>query len=240
MIPEHRGTEEALAASGVPYTALRNNIYTETLLLAVPQIVASGVHAANSGATILHADSHLDLVRPGISIYGIEPAPGVGADLRPALSWRSSVTMAKRLAAGDRVSYGHRYELGQDAWVATVPVGYADGYARALSGADVLIGGRRCPVAGSVTMDQLMVDCGDVEPMPGEEVVLLGRQGGETVGAWELAAHAHDEGKSLGPAVQPIGGHAETFGGLSDGQEGVRVRGPTIALVGRYQPRGHR
>jgi alanine racemase len=151
------------------------------------------LHAANSGATILHADSHLDLVRPGISIYGIEPAPGVGADLRPALSWRSSVTMAKRLAAGDRVSYGHRYELGRDAWVATVPVGYADGYARALSGADVLIGGRRCPVAGSVTMDQLMVDCADVEPMPGDEVVLLGTQGGETVGAWELAAHAQTQ-----------------------------------------------
>ena len=152
------------------------------------------LHAANSGATILHPDAHLDLVRPGISIYGIEPAPGVGADLRPplrpALRWRSSVAMAKRLAAGERVSYGHRYELARDAWIATVPVGYADGYARALSGADVLLGGRRCPVAGSVTMDQLMVDCGDVEPVPGQEVVLLGAQGTETIGAWELAMRA--------------------------------------------------
>jgi alanine racemase len=148
------------------------------------------IHAANSAATILYPDSHLDLVRPGIAIYGIEPAPGVGADLRPALSWRSAVVMAKRLAPGERVSYGHRYELVRDAWIATVPVGYADGYARALSGGDILIGGRRCLVAGNVTMDQLIVDCGEIEPVPGEEVVLLGAQRGETVSAWDLAAHA--------------------------------------------------
>jgi alanine racemase len=148
------------------------------------------IHAANSAATILYPDSHLDMVRPGIAIYGIEPAPGVGAELRPALSWRSSVVMSKRLVAGERVSYGHRYELPLDAWIVTVPVGYADGYARALSGADVLIGGRRCIVAGSVTMDQLIVDCGEFEPALGEEVVLLGAQRGETVSAWELAAHA--------------------------------------------------
>jgi alanine racemase len=89
------------------------------------------------------------------------------------------------------VSYGHRYRLERDANVATVPVGYADGYPRILSSrADVLIRGRRCRVAGSVTMDQLIVDCGEVPVEPGDDVVLLGRQGEEAVTAEDLARQA--------------------------------------------------
>jgi alanine racemase len=144
------------------------------------------LHAANSGATILYPETHLDLVRPGIALYGIEPAPGVGVQLglRAALTWRSRVSAVKRLAAGEALSYGHRYRLDQDAWVATVPVGYADGYPRQLTNiGEILIGGRRCRVAGTVTMDQLIVDCGDEEIRVGEEVVLIGSQGDETVGA---------------------------------------------------------
>ena len=144
------------------------------------------LHAANSGATILHPESHLDLIRPGIALYGIEPAPGVGAHLglRAALTWRSQVSAVKRLRAGEATSYGHRYRLERDAWVATVPVGYADGYPRQLTSVgEVLIGGRRCRVAGTVTMDQLIVDCGDEESRVGEEVVLIGSQGSETIGA---------------------------------------------------------
>jgi alanine racemase len=144
------------------------------------------LHAANSGATILYPETHLDLVRPGIALYGIEPAPGVGArlGLRAALTWRSQVSAVKRLAAGEALSYGHRYRLEGDAWVATVPVGYADGYPRQLTNVgEVLIGGRRCRVAGTVTMDQLIVDGGDGEIRVGEEVVLIGSQGDETVGA---------------------------------------------------------
>jgi len=151
------------------------------------------LHAANTGAMIQHPESHFDLVRAGIGIYGIEPAPGVGSELglRPALTWRSEVAMVKRLPAGARTSYGHHYRLTHDAWVATVPVGYADGYPRLLSSrADVLIGGRRCRVAGSVTMDQVIVDCGQLEVEPGDGVVLLGTQGDETVSAEELANHA--------------------------------------------------
>ena len=151
------------------------------------------LHAANSGATILYSESHLDLVRPGIALLGIPPGPGVGVSLglRPALSWRSAVSFARRLPAGEALSYGHRYRLERDANVATVPVGYADGYPRALSSAaDVLIRGRRCRVAGSVTMDQLMVDCGDLPVASGDEVVLLGSQDGETITAEELAGPA--------------------------------------------------
>ncbi|MEP7059577.1 MAG: alanine racemase [Actinomycetota bacterium] len=163
---------------------------------AVDEVKAVGtvpaiLHAANSAATILRPASHFDLVRLGIAMYGIQPAPGVGSDLRPALTWRSAVTSVKRLAAGERLSYGHRYELRRDSWVATVAVGYADGYPRAASSrAEVLIGGRRCAVAGNVTMDQLMVDCGEHEPTPGEPVILIGRQGQERITADELAGHA--------------------------------------------------
>ena len=148
------------------------------------------LHAANSGAVLRHPQTHLDLVRPGIAVYGIAPAPGVGADrdLRPALSWRSTVTAVRRLAAGERMSYGHRYALERDAWIATVPVGYADGYPRAGSSrAEVCVGGRRHLVAGSVTMDQLMADCGDDEPSIGDEVIVIGPGGPD---AEELAERA--------------------------------------------------
>ena len=89
------------------------------------------LHAANTGATSpAPPEAHLDLVRPGIGIYGLYPDPASARDLglRPALSWRSRVTFAKRLESGERLSYGHHYRLDRDAWVATVPVGYADGY----------------------------------------------------------------------------------------------------------------
>ena len=185
-------THLARAEENEPTTDLQLSRFTE----AIGGVKGAGhapsiLHAANSAATILRPESHFDLVRPGIAVYGIEPAPGVGRDLRPALTWSSTVSMSKRLPAGERLSYGHHYELTQEACVATVPVGYADGYPRAASpGAEVLIAGRRCPVAGSVTMDQLMVDCGDHEPKPGEPVVLLGAQGGERITAAELAGHA--------------------------------------------------
>jgi alanine racemase len=146
------------------------------------------LHAANTGATIRHPESHLDLVRPGIGIYGLQPAPGVGEGLRPALRLRTEVAFVKRLSAGERASYGGGRVLDQDSWVATLPVGYADGYPRTLSSrADVLLRAARCRVAWSVTMDQTVIDCGDVEPDVGEEVVLIGRQGDSEVSAWELA-----------------------------------------------------
>jgi alanine racemase len=148
------------------------------------------LHAANTGGTILYPASHLDMVRTGIGMYGIEPAPGIGEGLglRPALTWRSTVTAVRRLAAGERVSYGHQYRIERDATVATVPVGYGDGYPRVLSSrADVLVAGCRCGVAGAVTMDQLMIDCGDLPIRPGDDVVLLGSQGDEEVSAQELA-----------------------------------------------------
>jgi alanine racemase len=148
------------------------------------------LHAANSAATLLYPETHLDMVRPGVAIYGLDPGNGlaVSAGLRPALTWRSAVTMVKRLPAGEPLSYGHRYRLQGDANVATVPVGYEDGYARALSSrAHVLIRGQRHRVAGTVTMDQILVDCGDEDVTTGDDVVLIGQQGDERVTAEELA-----------------------------------------------------
>ncbi len=156
--------------------------------------IAPGVlHAANSGATIRLPQTHLDLVRPGAAVYGVDPGGGLAEPfgVRPALSWRSAVTMVKRLPAGECVSYGGRYALERDATIATVPVGYDDGFPRQLEGkADVLIGGRRHPVAGTITMDQILVDCGDASVAPGDEVVLIGAQGAERVPVEELAERA--------------------------------------------------
>jgi alanine racemase len=162
------------------------------------------VHAANSAATIRFPESHLDLVRPGAALYGIDPGGGIGPafGLRPALTWRSAVTMVKRLPAGERLSYGWRYELERETTVATVPVGYEDGYQRSLSSrAEVLVGGRRRRVAGTVTMDQILVDCGDDEVRFGDEVVLIGAQGGERITAEQLGAHVGSIGYEMVTAI---------------------------------------
>ncbi|MGQ0670468.1 MAG: alanine racemase [Actinomycetota bacterium] len=148
------------------------------------------LHAANSAAILGCSEAHLNLVRAGVAVYGISPGTGSGEELglRPALTWRSAVTQVKRLPAGEAISYGHRYRLDRDSTMATVPVGYADGYSRRLSSkAYVLIRGRRHRVAGTVTMDHIMVDCGDVAVETGDEVVLLGRQGDEAITTEELA-----------------------------------------------------
>lgn len=152
-------------------------------------------HAANSAGALWHPQTRLDLVRCGIALYGLAPsAPVIGLPptdaLRPALSLRANVSYVKEVDAGEGVSYGLRYPLANRSTIATVPVGYADGLIRRLSvtGGQVLIGGRRCPLAGTVTMDQITVDCGPGAPVTvGDEVVLLGRQGDEQITAWEWA-----------------------------------------------------
>ncbi|MCZ7527539.1 MAG: alanine racemase [Acidimicrobiia bacterium] len=167
------------------------------------------VHAANSAAAVLLPETRYDLVRAGIALYGLPPAPALAGrlPLRPALSLRALVSHVKILEAGSRVSYGLRYEMGRRARVATVPIGYADGVPRALaaSGGEVLVGGARRPIAGTVTMDQLMVDVGDDPVAVGDEVVLLGRQGGEEITATEWAERvgtiAYEVVCQIGPRV---------------------------------------
>ncbi|HEX2369710.1 MAG TPA: alanine racemase [Acidimicrobiia bacterium] len=148
-------------------------------------------HAANSGGALFHPSSRLSMVRLGIAAYGLSPAPGreLPVELRPAMRVVSHVSMVRRYPAATRLSYGLRRALPSDSNVATVPIGYADGYPRLLSarGGEVLIGGHRHPLAGTVTMDQIVVDCGDEMVAVGDEVVLLGRQGDAEIAAEEWA-----------------------------------------------------
>jgi alanine racemase len=179
--PDHPYTAEQLAQ----FDALLGRIASSGR---APRLV----HAANSAALLAHPASHYDLVRVGIAVYGVAP-PNLTdrVDLRPALSLRAQVSHVKRLPGGSRVSYGLRYELPRASTVATVPIGYADGVPRNLgvAGGEVLVHGRRAPIAGTVTMDQLMIDAGDAAVEVGDEVVLLGTQGGEEITAAEWADH---------------------------------------------------
>lgn len=149
------------------------------------------LHAANSAGALTRPDARYDMVRCGIALYGLAPGPLLAgmADLHAALALKAQVALVKRVDAGEAISYGLRYRLDRPAYVATVPIGYADGVPRRLAavGGEVLIAGRRRPIAGTVTMDQLTVDCGDDAVAAGDEVVLIGRQGTEEITAWDWA-----------------------------------------------------
>jgi len=162
------------------------------------------VHVANTAATLVHGDTWrtvlgagapaaVPLVRAGIGLYGLDAGPQVVAaahGLEPALRLVSAVSHVRHVERGTSVSYGHRWSAPADGWLATVPIGYADGVPRALTGRlDVLHDGRRRPVVGTITMDQLLVWCGDDEPTWGDEVVLIGSQGrtGSRIGMEEWA-----------------------------------------------------
>jgi alanine racemase len=179
-----------------PFTLVQLERF-ETVIdeLAANGIRANLLHACNSAGALTQPAARYDLVRCGVALYGLAPSPalqGLCADLRPAMALKARVSYVRRVNKGERLSYGLRYRLARDSVVATVPVGYADGVPRRLSstGGDVLIGGHRYPIAGTVTMDQLTVDCGDDDGVAvGDEVVLLGAQGGEAIDAWEWAGH---------------------------------------------------
>ncbi len=167
-------------------------------------------HVGNSAVALDHTDQAFDMVRCGISVYGIPPAPMLSdrLDLEPALSLRSEVSFVKRVRAGEGVSYGHHWHAPSDRWIATVPIGYADGVRRELGlrTGDVLIGGRRRPIVGVVTMDQLMVDLDqDDSVAAGDEVVLIGRQGDEQITATDIAERlgtiAYEVVCAIGPRV---------------------------------------
>jgi alanine racemase len=149
------------------------------------------VHAANSGATLRLGPSHLDMVRCGIALYGADPMneDAAGFGLEPALALRSYVAAVKEIAPGQSAGYGRRFIAEAPSWLATVPIGYADGVNRRLSNnCDVLIGGRRYPVVGTVSMDNLTVDLGP-EPRAevGSAVTLIGSDGAEHQSAEDLA-----------------------------------------------------
>ena len=158
-----------------------------------------GVHIAirhlNNSAGLMNFDTHYEMVRSGIVTYGMYPSEEVSPellDLKPALQFLSKVTFVKTLPAGREISYGGTYTTSRDTLVATVPVGYADGYRRSLSGKFYcLIHGKKAPILGRICMDQMMVDVTDIpQTQPGDRVTLVGTDGEETITMEQIAAAA--------------------------------------------------
>ena len=165
------------------------------------------VHMANSAAVVGVPEAHFDMVRPGGMLYGIFSHPPLARRIRltPVLTWKTRVLQLKKVPGNFRVSYGGTFVTRRESLIATLPVGYAAGYKRSLSNkAAVLVRGRRAPVAGRVTMDLTMVDVTDIGGVQsGDEVVLLGAQGGEAISAEEMAGWADTISYEITTSISP-------------------------------------
>ena len=179
--------EDEVAFTGAQIKQLRQFVDGTVEAGATPDIV----HAANSAGALLYPEGRFDMVRIGLAMYGCYPSPACRevVTLQPAMRVVSQVVHTRRLPAGARPTYGRIRPLETESTVATVPIGYADGVTRRLAkiGGEVLIGGKRRPYAGVVTMDQIVITMGDDPVQEGDEVVLLGRQGDEEIDADEWA-----------------------------------------------------
>ena len=205
--PQLAGVYTHLASADSDREATKRQIDCFDSVLAAQPFGGVLVHAANSAATLWHPRSHYDLVRPGVALYGLHPAGDSGdpaaEDLRPAMALTSYVAAVRRLAPGEGVSYGLTYRATEPMFAATVPVGYAEGYRRALSGrAEALIRGRRRPLLGRVTMDACVFGV-DAAVGVGDEVVLLGPQGAERVGAEELGSRSGTINYEITTGINP-------------------------------------
>ena len=151
-------------------------------------------HALNSAGSLQRPEHAADRVRPGLALYGISPLPDFQQLLRPAMTLKTRITLVRDVGPGRGISYGRDFITAQPMRIATLAMGYADGYPRQTSnqGAQVLIRGKRCPILGRITMDQFMVNVTDLprDVAPDEEVVLFGKQGDEEITVGEIAAWA--------------------------------------------------
>ncbi len=167
------------------------------------------IHAANSAAALANPDARFNMVRLGIAMYGLRPGPGVAdfcAGLIPAMALKGRVSAVRWVKAGEGVSYGLRKPLAADSLIATVPIGYADGVPRALGATEipVLLNGVPRTLAGTVTMDQVMLDCAqDSMVTVGDEVVFLGRQGDHSVTADQWADAVGTIGYEITCGISP-------------------------------------
>jgi alanine racemase len=203
--PRLAGVYTHFASADSDQEATRGQIERFETVLASQPFGGVLVHAANSAATLWHPRSHYDCVRPGVALYGLHPAGGDPAaeGLRPAMVLKSYVAGVRHLAKGDGVSYGLTFRAGAPMFAATVPVGYAEGYRRALSGrAEALIRGQRRPLLGRVTMDACVFGV-DEDVEVGDEVVLLGEQGEERISAEELGSRAGTINYEITTGIDP-------------------------------------
>jgi alanine racemase len=188
----HFATADELGDDYFPRQLTRFTRFAEELRRRHPGIL---VHAANSAAVYRDPASHFDMVRCGIAVYGLDPfqEDPVARELEPALSLESTVGAVKRFEAGETAGYGRRWAASGPTRVATLPIGYGDGWRRALSNeCDVLVAGRRHPLVGTVSMDNVTVELGaDTSIEPGDSAVLIGAQGGERILCEEVARRLH-------------------------------------------------
>ena len=184
-------THMATADEPDPTGTLRQIERFEALCKAVKAVHPGEIicHGANTASIFRYPQLHADMVRGGLALYGYPPVPEA-TGLQPAMRWVTRGIYVKTIAPGDRVSYGGTFVATRPTVVMTLPVGYADGYRRGISGKGcVLVRGRRAPILGRVCMDQMMVDVTDIPgAQEGDEAVLLGRQGDEQIDAEEMAA----------------------------------------------------
>jgi alanine racemase len=180
---------------GNPFTAAQLEIFETTLREALAEgFTFRDIHIANSGGILNFGASRYTMVRPGLALYGFHPTPELQteSDLRPVMTLRTIVGNVTLMPAGVSISYGRRYHTTAETLIGTLPIGYADGFMRILTNnAEVVIGGRRYPVVGTVCMDEVMVDLGPGSNVrPGDEAIVMGTQGTETISGWELARRA--------------------------------------------------
>ncbi len=192
---ELEGVCTLLANAGDPLSPV-NEQQLRVFAAALEQLRSEGfaapvVHVANSAATVLRPDSHFNMIRPGLALYGLPPVAAVrdAVELLPVMTFKTRVLQLKRIPAGTGVSYGHTFVATRPSVIGVLPVGYADGYRRGLQhGGEVLVRGRRAPVVGAVCMDLTMVDLTEVPSVaPGDEVILWGGAGEAAISVNDVA-----------------------------------------------------
>lgn len=182
-------THLSLADVNRDFTILQIKLFNQLISkLRKSRIRIPYIHAANSLGVICYKESHFNMVRPGLILYGLSPDEGLQVNLKPVLSLKTKIVYFKKVPVGYGISYGYTYVTQKDTVIVNLPIGYGDGYPRNLSNlAPVLVRGRRFKIAGRVCMDQIMVDVGKLPIKIGDEVVLIGSQSKENITAEELA-----------------------------------------------------
>ena len=190
----HLATADTSQASADDFTVNQINIFRElSARIRDKGFSPTYLHLANSAAIIRHLEPCFNIIRPGLMLYGISPSQQLTIDLQPVMALKTKIVTLKKVPAGSSISYRRTFITNRESLIATLPIGYADGYSRQFSNrAAVLIRGRRASVAGVVCMDMVMIDVTDVaDAQINDGVILLGTQGDETIDARELAEIAH-------------------------------------------------